>query len=66
MGQIYSNRSFHMERKNYALIPAYQPDEKLIQLSRRLTEESYTVIVVDDGSGPTPRYSRRRIPSSRF
>ena len=41
-----------MERKNYALIPAYQPDEKLIQLCRRLTEESYTVIVVDDGSGP--------------
>ena len=62
-----------MERKNYALIPAYQPDEKLIQLCRRLTEESYTVIVVDDGSGPAyapifqaaESYARRKVVQPR-
>ncbi len=32
------------------LIPAYEPDGKLIDLLRRL--DSHTVVVVDDGSGP--------------
>lgn len=33
------------------LIPAYEPDEKLIGLVQELTENSLSVLVVDDGSG---------------
>ncbi len=33
------------------LIPAYEPDEKLIELVNRLKSESFEVLVVDDGSG---------------
>lgn len=33
------------------LIPAYEPDEKLIDLVRELAENDLSVLVVDDGSG---------------
>lgn len=33
------------------LIPAYEPDEKLITLVRQLAENGLSVLVVDDGSG---------------
>lgn len=33
------------------LIPAYEPDEKLIGLVQQLTENDLSVLVVDDGSG---------------
>lgn len=33
------------------LIPAYEPDEQLIHLTRRLREKGFAVVVVDDGSG---------------
>ncbi len=33
------------------LIPAYEPDEKLIDLVRELSENDLSVLVVDDGSG---------------
>ena len=33
------------------LIPAYEPDEKLIDLVQQLTENDLSVLVVDDGSG---------------
>ena len=33
------------------LIPAYEPDEQLITLTRRLTEAGLQVLVVNDGSG---------------
>lgn len=33
------------------LIPAYEPDEKLIPLVQQLTENGLSVLVVDDGSG---------------
>ena len=33
------------------LIPAYEPDEQLISLTRRLTEAGLQVLVVNDGSG---------------
>ena len=33
------------------LIPAYEPDEQLITLTRRLAEQDLSVLVVDDGSG---------------
>ena len=31
------------------LIPAYKPDERLIQLTRELKEEKLDVLLVDDG-----------------
>lgn len=36
---------------NAVLIPAYEPDEQLIPLAKRLHEEGFAVVVVDDGSG---------------
>ncbi len=33
------------------LIPAYQPDEKLVQLVAKLRDKDITVVVVDDGGG---------------
>lgn len=44
-----------MEKRKFALIPAYQPDGKLVELCRRLAELGYDLVVVDDGSGE--RYS---------
>lgn len=38
------------EYKFIALIPAYQPDEKLITLVERLKKDKLEIIVVDDGS----------------
>lgn len=40
-----------MENRKFALIPAYQPDEKLSALCASLKEKNYAIIVVDDGSG---------------
>lgn len=37
------------------LIPAYEPDAELIPLVKRLKEADFTVVVVDDGSGPDYR-----------
>ncbi len=36
---------------NAVLIPAYEPDEQLIPLAKRLKDEGFAVVVVDDGSG---------------
>ena len=33
-----------------ALIPAYEPDERLVSLVRQLSEDDFQVVVVDDGS----------------
>lgn len=38
------------------LIPAYEPDEKLIPLVRELTDNGLSVLVVDDGSGENYRH----------
>ncbi len=38
-------------RQRIILIPAYEPDQKLIELLKELREQTVTVIVVDDGSG---------------
>jgi len=38
------------------LIPAYEPDEQLIQLAKRLREKGFAVVVVDDGSGEAYRH----------
>ena len=40
-----------MNHRKFALIPAYQPDERLTALCSALKEKNYTVVVVDDGSG---------------
>ena len=40
-----------MERIKIALIPAYEPDEKLIKLVDELKKNDYKIVVVDDGSG---------------
>lgn len=40
-----------MEKYKFiALIPAYQPDDKLIELVKKLAKEKVEIIVVDDGS----------------
>ena len=38
--------------KYIALIPAYEPDEKLEELVDNINKQKITSIVVDDGSGP--------------
>lgn len=38
------------------LIPAYEPDEQLITLTRQLKEAGFSVLVVDDGSGEAYRH----------
>ena len=36
---------------NYLVIPAYQPDQKLLKLVQKLREKcDFSIIVVDDGS----------------
>ena len=35
-----------------ALIPAYEPDAKIIDLTKELKDRRFDVVVVDDGSGP--------------
>ena len=41
-----------MEQRRIALIPAYEPDEKMLALLPQLTAAGLAVVVVDDGSGP--------------
>ncbi|MCR5845200.1 MAG: bifunctional glycosyltransferase family 2/GtrA family protein [bacterium] len=36
--------------RRIALIPAYQPDWKLLKLTEKLSERGYSIVVVDDGS----------------
>ena len=37
--------------KKIILIPAYEPDKKLIDLLKKIDNQEFDVIVVDDGSG---------------
>lgn len=41
-----------MQEKYIVLIPAYEPDDKLIHLVKELSKEDLDIIIVDDGSGP--------------
>jgi len=41
-----------MKEVNIVLIPAYEPDNKLIKLVKDLSKEKVDIIIVDDGSGP--------------
>lgn len=40
-----------MSRRYVALIPAYEPDEKMTDTIRDLKDKGFDIIVVDDGSG---------------
>ena len=40
---------------NVIVIPAYEPDENLVCLTRGLVEKGYCVVVTDDGSGESYR-----------
>ena len=37
--------------KKLAIIPAYEPDKKLIELVKELNDNNYNVVVINDGSG---------------
>ena len=41
-----------MRNRYLALIPAYEPDQKIIKLTEELAEKGFDIVVVDDGSGP--------------
>lgn len=39
-------------RKKIALIPAYMPDDSLIEIADKLESRDFTVVIIDDGSQP--------------
>ena len=41
-----------METTRLALIPAYEPDEKMIAVAEDMAGRGFRVLIVDDGSGP--------------
>lgn len=41
-----------MRNRYIALIPAYEPEEKILGLTDELIEKGFEIVVVDDGSGP--------------
>ena len=40
-----------MKNRYIALIPAYEPDERIIEITDELIERGFDIVVVDDGSG---------------
>ena len=42
-----------LQNDGVVLLPSYQPEETLINLSRGLSLEGFKILIVDDGSGPT-------------
>ena len=40
-----------MDKRIIILIPAYEPDNKLISLVNELSNENINILIVDDGSG---------------
>ena len=44
-----------MRRKYIALIPAFEPDERILRLADELIKKGFDILVVDDGSGPSYR-----------
>ncbi len=44
-------KTYTGDNRMIALIPAYKPEEKLIELSRSLFELGFRVVIVNDGSG---------------
>ncbi len=41
-----------MRCRTIALIPAYEPDAKIKDLTKELNDRGFNVVIVDDGSGP--------------
>ena len=41
-----------MRTRTIALIPAYEPDAKIIDLTKELKDRLFDIVIVDDGSGP--------------
>ena len=41
-----------MRNRYIALIPAYEPEEKLLKITDELIEKGFDIVIVDDGSGP--------------
>ncbi|MBO5513317.1 MAG: bifunctional glycosyltransferase family 2/GtrA family protein [Mogibacterium sp.] len=41
-----------MRSRTIALIPAYEPDAKIKDLTKELNDRGFNVVIVDDGSGP--------------
>ncbi len=50
-----SNRTDREGTVDIVLIPAYEPEDQLIDLTRRLKDAGFAIVVVDDGSGPAYR-----------
>ena len=48
-----------MRNRYIALIPAYEPDEKLKKLADELAERGFDIVVVDDGSGSGKRFRKK-------
>lgn len=44
-----------MRRKYIALIPAFEPDERILRLADELIKKGFDILAVDDGSGPSYR-----------
>ena len=40
-----------MNSRVITLIPAYEPDEKMLKLTDELKEAGFETVIVDDGSG---------------
>lgn len=40
-----------MRNRYIALIPAFEPEERLVKLSTELNEKGFDIVIVDDGSG---------------
>ena len=41
-----------MRKRTIALIPAYEPDAKITDLTKELKNRGFDIVIVDDGSGP--------------
>ena len=41
-----------MSEKRIAVIPAYEPDRRMIDLVNEAWENGFQILIVDDGSGP--------------
>ena len=53
-----------MNQTYIALIPAYKPGPFLLELAKKLWETGFSVIIVDDGSGP--QYEKLFFACSRY
>ena len=67
-----------MGNRMIALIPAYEPDGRILGLTAELRDRGFDIVVVDDGSGPDYREifedlsegamasNRKKTPKTKF